>query len=85
MIRSSSSLLYSLRVDLDAALGAAERSVDHRALVGHQRGERHHLVLVDVEAVADAALGGQLVVAVLRAPGVDHLDLAVVRSRGKVK
>ena len=65
-------------VDLDAALGAAERHVDDGALVGHQRGERHHLVLVDVGAVADAALGRQLVLAVLGAPGVDDLDRAVV-------
>ncbi len=65
-------------VDLDPTLGAAEGSIHHGALVGHQRRERHHLVLADPQAVADATLGGELVVAVLRPPGVDHLDVAVV-------
>ena len=74
-----------MRLDLDAALGAAERHVDDRALVGHERGERHHLVLVHLGAVADAALGRQLVVAVLGAPGVDHLDGAVLAAQRKVE
>ncbi len=65
-------------VDPDAPLGAAERDLDHRALVGHQRRERHHLVLVDAVVVADPALGRQLVLGVLGAPGMDHLDRAVV-------
>ena len=34
------------RVYLDGALGAAVRDVDDRALVGHQRRQRHDLVLV---------------------------------------
>ena len=44
------------RVDPQAPLGAAERHLDQRALVGHQRRQRLHLVLVDVRGVADAAL-----------------------------
>ena len=63
-----------LGVDPDAALGAAERHVHQRALVGHQRREGLDLVRVHVGGVADPALGGQLVVAVLGPPGVHHLD-----------
>ncbi len=65
------------RVNLHGALGAAERHVDNRALVGHQRGERHHFVLVHVRAEADAALGRHLVMTVLDAPRPDHVDRAV--------
>ncbi len=60
-------------VDLHAPLAAAERDVDQGALVGHQRGERLHLVLAHVLAVPDAALGGELVLAVLDPPGGDDL------------
>jgi hypothetical protein len=42
--------------------------VADRALVGHERGQRHDLVLIDHAAVADAALQGLAVVAVLGAP-----------------
>ncbi len=66
-----------LRIDLDAALGAAVRHVHDRALVGHERRQGHHLLLVHVRRVADAALGRQLVMAVLDAPAVDDLDRAV--------
>jgi hypothetical protein len=76
-------LLVLPAVDLDSPLGAAEGGVDDGALVGHQRGEGHHLVLVDVEAVADPPLGGELVVAVLGPPGVDHLHLAVLPLQGE--
>ncbi len=63
------------RLHLHAALRAAERHVDDRALVGHQRGQGHDLVLVDHAAVADAALERLAVVAVLGAPGLEHLVL----------
>jgi hypothetical protein len=71
-----------LAVDGDAALGAAERHVHDGALVGHQRGQRHDLVLAHRQAVADAALGRQLVVAVLGPPGVNHLDRPVRPLQG---
>src|SRR5690606_2230902 len=58
--------------------GATERHVDDRALVGHQRRQRLDLVLVYAKAEADAALGGEVVMAVLGAPGVDDLDRSVV-------
>ena len=74
-----------LRLDPDAALGAAERHVDDRALVGHQRGQRHHLFFVDVGAVANAALDRQLVMAVLDAPRVNHFDLAAGPAQRKVE
>jgi len=64
--------------DLDPALGAAEGDIDDRALVGHERGQRLDLVLVHHRRIADAALGRQLVLAVLRAPGLHHLDRSVV-------
>ena len=44
------------RVDAEAALGAAERHLDERALVGHQRRQRLDLVLVHGQREADAAL-----------------------------
>ena len=66
-----------LRIDLHRALGAAVRQIDDRALVGHQRGEPLDLFLVDERRVANAALGRQLVMAVLDAPRVDALERAV--------
>ena len=69
--------------DLDAPLGSAKRHIDNGALVGHQRRQRHHLVLVDRHAVADATLGRLLVMAVFRPPRLDHLDGAVVPLDGK--
>ena len=38
------------RVDAEPALGAAERHLDQRAFVGHQRRQRLDLVLVDAHA-----------------------------------
>ncbi len=72
-----------LGIDPDAAFGAAERHVHQRALVGHQRRERLYLVGVHRQGVPDAALGRELVMAVLRAPRVDHLDRAVVALDGE--
>jgi hypothetical protein len=44
------------RVDAEAALGPAEGRFHQRAFVGHQRGQRLHLVLVHRQGKADAAL-----------------------------
>ena len=77
-MRSSSSTEYFARIDADAALGAAERHVDDGALVGHERGQRHHFFFVDLGRVADAALDRRLVMAVLDPPGANDLDVAVV-------
>ena len=44
------------RVDLDCPLGATERDIDDGALERHQRRQCHHLILVHLWAVADAAL-----------------------------
>lgn len=49
----------------------------HGALEGHQRGQGHGLVDVDVRAEADTALDGRAVVRVLRAVRSHHLDVAV--------
>ena len=70
-------------IEPDAALGPAERDVHQRALVGHERGERLHLLGVHGVGVADAALAGELVVAVLRPPRVHDLDAAVVALDGE--
>ena len=74
-----------LRLDLDAALRAAKRHVDDRALVGHQCGQRHDLFFVHLGAVTDAALDRHLVVAVLDAPRVDHFDLAAGAAQREVE
>ena len=74
-----------LGLDLDAALGAAVGHVDDRALVGHERGQRHHLFLVHVGGEADAALGRQLVMAVLDAPAVDDFDCAAGTPQREVE
>ena len=77
--------VVAARVDLNRALGAAERHLDDGALVGHQRGQRHHLVLVDLRAEAGAALDRQAVLAVLGPPGADHLHPAVALPHRKVE
>ncbi len=46
------------RIDAQPALRAAERRLDQRAFVGHQRRQRLDLVLVDAQRIADAALDG---------------------------
>ena len=56
--RSSSVVLYSERVDRDAALGAAVGHVDDGALPRHPHRQRAHLVDVDARGVAQAALAG---------------------------
>ena len=56
------------RLDLERALGPAERHVHQRALERHQRGERLDLVGIGVGREADAALDRFQVLAVHRAP-----------------
>ncbi len=51
--------------DDDAALGAAKRDVDDRALPGHPHRQRLDFVEGDVGVVADAALGRAAVDVVL--------------------
>ena len=62
---------------VDAALGAAERDPGDRGLPGHQRGERAHLVDVDLGVEADAALVGAAGAVVLDAVAGEDVDLAV--------
>ena len=62
-------LAVLLGVDLDARLAAAEGDVHACALVGHQRGQRLHLVRAHVGGVADTSLA--------RAPGVGRLVIDV--------
>ena len=69
----------------DATLGAAERHVHHGALVGHEGRERHGLFRVDVDVVADTALGRQLVLAVFRPPGVDRFQRAIIAPERKAE
>ena len=72
-----------LGVEPDSALGTTERHVHQRALVGHQCRQCLHFLRVHGLGVADAALGGELVMAVLRPPRVHHLDAAVIPLDGK--
>ena len=66
------------RIDLDAALGAAEGDVDDRRLPGHPGGQRPDLVDVDGGVVAKAAFVRAQHVVVLHAVAREHLDPAVV-------
>jgi hypothetical protein len=59
-------------VDLDTTLGTTEGDVDDGTLVGHERGKSHHLLLVDVLAVADTALARKAVVAVLNTEALNN-------------
>ena len=69
------------RVDRDAALGAAVRHVEQRALPGHPHRERAHLVEVDVGCVAQAALGRAAREVVLHAVADVEPALAVVHAQ----
>ena len=66
------------RIDDDAALGAAEGDVDHRALPGHPHRESLDLVERDVRVVADASFGGSAVDVVLHPITGEHARMAVV-------
>jgi hypothetical protein len=67
-----------VRVDAHAALRAAERKRHDRALPRHPHRERHDLTEVDVEVVADAALGRTHREQVLHAVAEDGVDGLVV-------
>jgi hypothetical protein len=69
---------HRVGIDPDSALGPAEGDVDERALEGHERRQGHHLVLHEIGTEADPALGGEPVVAVLHAVGLDDLDPPIV-------
>ena len=73
------------RFELHAALRAAEGDIHQRALVGHQRGQRLHLVLVDAGGVADAALGRQQMRTVRGAPAAEDVEHAVVEPHREVQ
>ena len=67
-----------LRVDRDAAFGAAERQPDDRALPGHPHRQGLDLGDRDSLVVADAALGRAGTAVVLDAVTGEDLDRAVV-------
>ena len=78
-VRPSSSFVRELLgVDRDAALAAAVRDADDRALPGHPHREGLDLVERDVLVVADAALGRAAAEVVLDAVAGEDLDGAVV-------
>lgn len=66
---------------ISSAVYPAERDVHHRALVGHQRRQGLDLVLVDLRGIADAALDGQPVLAMLHSPCRDHFVAALGPDR----
>ena len=73
-----------LGVDDDAALAAAVRDADDRALPGHPHRQGLDLVEADVLVVADAALGRAAAEVVLDAVAGEDLDRAVVHLHGEV-
>ena len=76
-IRCSSAWSSSSRRAVDAALGAAERDPGDRRLPGHQRGQRAHLVDVDLRVEADPALVGAAGAVVLDPVAGEDVRLAV--------
>ena len=75
---SSSCIDELLGIDDDAALAAAVRDADDRALPGHPHREGLDLVEADVLVVADAALGRPAAEVVLDAVAGEDLDRPVV-------
>src|SRR2546421_2556574 len=75
-------LRHRLRVAHHAALAAAVRYADRRALPGHPRGERLHLVERDVGVEAYAALRGAARDVVLHAVALEDSNLAAVHPDG---
>ena len=73
-----------LGVDDHAALAAAVRDADDRALPGHPHREGLDLVEADVLVVADAALGRPAAEVVLDAVAGEDLDRAVVHLHREV-
>ena len=80
VIRCSSAAAHRRRVDLDAALGPAERHVDERGLPRHQRRQRPHLLEVGGRVVADAALVGPAGAVVLHAVAAGDDEVARVEA-----
>ena len=76
-IRSQLVLLEAAGVDVDAALGAAERDAGDGGLPGHHRGERADLVDVDLGVEAHAALVGAAGAVVLDPEAVEDVHLPV--------
>ena len=73
------------RVELDAALAAAEGDVVQRRLEAHPRGQGLHLVEIGLLVVAHAALVRAHDVVVLDAVALEELVLAVVHADRKVR
>jgi hypothetical protein len=73
-----------LRVDADAALGAAVGQVDGGVLDAHPGRQRHHLFQRHVGVVAHAALAGAAAQVVLHAVALEVRDIAVVQFDGDV-
>ena len=71
-------LRHFVRIADDAALGAAERNVHHRALPSHPAGQRAHLVKVHVGCVAQSALGRAPRNGVLHPESGEHLQVPIV-------
>ena len=67
-----------------AALGAAERNVDHGALPGHPAGESADFIEGDVGRVADAAFGRAARNRVLHAKSGEDLEVPVIHVDGDV-
>ena len=72
------------RIELDAALAAAERKVHERALPRHHRGERFEIVEPCVLVVTHAALERAEDVRVLDAVALEQAILAVVHQDGEM-
>ena len=75
---------HLVRIADHAALGAAERNVDHGALPGHPAGKRADFIEGDVGRVADAALGRTARNRVLHAKSGEDLEMAVIHLDGDV-
>jgi hypothetical protein len=73
------------RIDPHRPLGSAEGHIHDGAFYGHEGGQGFDFVFVGVRAVADAAFHRQFVVAVLDAPGLNHLDIAPGSRQRKFK
>ena len=69
---------HLVRIADHAALGAAERNVDHRALPGHPTGQRANFIERDVGRVANAALGRAARDRVLHAEAGEDFEVAVI-------
>ena len=66
------------RIELDAALGAAQRETDDGALPGHPCRERAHFLDIDVGVEAEAALERAEDVVVLDAVAGEHFHTAII-------